>query len=233
MPAEPIDDQRALALLNAVAVDSTPTAVEAFDDFFYEHIIAYIRRRHRSLGAEVARRKGLPANPAPPVDRDRLEEACHIAANITLDRARARAATFDPSRGRVATWIYAAAAFAYVEVAKQFFKEQSELLTDVEARAAQDRPSTSPLDDPAAFVASQDYIDNLFLALTDDERMAFALHTSDGYTYAEIAEQILGSADQTKRVDYLLQQARIKLRARYAELQGNDGAYPDPYEDPS
>lgn len=225
MPPNPVDDQQALALLNAVANAPTPTAVRAFDAYFYDLVRDYIRRRHRFLGSQVAAATGATNNPAPPLSADRLEEAVHITATIALSRARASAGRFDPAKGRAVMWVYRAAIYAYVEVAQTFAEEQSELLTDAEARAVQARPSGRPLDDPAELVASQDLVDDLFLALTDDERAAFILRTEYGFSYAEIAEVMLGTAGQTKRVDYLLQRARAKLIARYTEFQQRTVGY--------
>ena len=75
------DERRALALLNAVAREPSPTAVRAFDEFFYPLIVAYIRKRHRAIGSERA----------PSVERHQLDEAAHMTALIGLRRARASA----------------------------------------------------------------------------------------------------------------------------------------------
>lgn len=219
------DDQRALALLNAVAKAPTPTAVRAFDAYFYGLVCNYIRRRHRFLGDQVAASRSTMSNPAPPLSPERLDEAVHMTATIALSRARASAGRFDPAQGRALMWVYRAAIYAYVEVAQTFAKEQRELLTEAEVQAAEVRTSESHRDDPAAIVASQDFVDDLFLVLTDEERRAFVLRTEYGYSYAEIAVVMLGTAAQTKRVDYLLQRACEKLRARYVEFHEGVGGY--------
>jgi DNA-directed RNA polymerase specialized sigma24 family protein len=223
----PTHSQRALAVLNAVAREPTPTAVHVFDEFFYPLVVAYVRKRHRKIGLEVAGKSGSGGSAAPLLSRHQLDEAAHVTALTALRRARASAGRFDAERGSPVAWVLRSAAFAYVEVAKQMAQNESRLMTSAEADtdARVGRSASASTSDPAQVVASQDLIDQVFLVLADDERAVAVLRLRYDYTYTEIAEALFGDADATKRVDHLLHSARRKLADRWIEL--NDGVADD------
>jgi DNA-directed RNA polymerase specialized sigma24 family protein len=222
MTGRPGDSQRALALLNAVAREPSPTAVRVFDEFFYPLVVAYVRKRHRMLGLEVAARSGNGGSAAPLLSRHQIDEAAHVTALTALRRARASARRFDPERGSPVAWVLRAAGFAYVEVAKAMAQDERRLMTQAEADAEADigQPAPAAMSDPAEAVAGQDLIDQVFLVLADDERAVAILRLRYDSTYAEIAEALFGDASATKRVDHLLYSARRKLATRWTELEG-------------
>lgn len=214
--------KQALALMNAVARDSTTAAVQAFDEFFYPLVIDYIVERHGSIGFDVAAWMGASGSAAPELDEHQIEEAQQRAALIALRRARASAARFDPAQGSPVGWVLRAAAYAYVEVAKQLARDQDELAASPEALET----VASPAEDLADTLARQQLVDDLLLVLSDDERRVVALVLKHEYTYKQAAQRLFGSTDEAKRVDHLLQSARKKMAPRWAQLQGDDADQP-------
>jgi DNA-directed RNA polymerase specialized sigma24 family protein len=217
----PVDGKRALALLNAVGRDPSPTAVRAFDEFFYPIVLRYVLKRHRFIGLEIARRTGAGGVSAAPMLADhQVEEAAHTTALIALRRARASARRFDPEAGDPVAWVVGAAAFAYVEVAKAMRREREDLAPGADVAPERATPSE---DQPADILERQDLLDDLFLVLGDEERAVVILVLRYSYSYAEAAEVLLGDPAATKRIDYLLQSARRKLAPRWAALHDTDG----------
>lgn len=215
-----LDSKRALALLNAVGREPTPTAVHAFDEFYYPLVVSFVRKRHRAIGLEVAAKTGATGSAAPLLSLRHVEEAAHVTALVALRRARASARGFDPALGSPTSWVLRAASFAYVEVAKRLARDDERLGDpDTEAEA---QPAPPDISDPAVLVEQHAQLDDLFLVLGDDERRVVVLVLRYSYSYAEVAAVLFGDATATKRVDRLLQSARKKLAIRWAEMKHQD-----------
>lgn len=214
--------KHALALMNAVARDSTAAAVQAFDEFFYPLVVNYIAEQHDTIGFEVASWMGASGSACPKLDSHQVEEAQQRVALISLRRARASATRFDPAQGSPVAWVLRAAAYAYVEVAKQLARDQDELAVSQEAMET----VAAPAEDLAETLGRQQMVDDLFLVLSDDERRVVALVLRHGYTYKQAARWLFGSVDEAKRVDHLLQSARKKMASRWTQLQGDDADHP-------
>lgn len=216
-PLDYMQSKQALSLLLAVGRDSTPTAAKAFDEFYYPFIREYVLERHSLIGFDVAKWAGASGSAAPDLAPEQLDEASHRATVTALRRARASAVRFDPALGTAIAWVRRAAAYAYVEVAKELAAERAGLARESEV------PDQVPAagEDVAETLSRQQLLDDLFLVLSDDERRVVALVLRHGYTYKEAAHTLLGSPDETKKVDRLLQSARQKLAARWAQLHGH------------
>jgi DNA-directed RNA polymerase specialized sigma24 family protein len=222
-PLDYMQSKQALSLLLAVGRDSTPTAANAFDQFFYPFISEYVLERHSLIGIDVAKWSCASGSAAPELAPEQLDEAAHRATLTGLRRARASAARFDPALGTAIAWVRRAAAYAYVEVAKELAAERAGLVREPEV--LEQMPAGS--EDIAETLARQQLLDDLFLVLSDDERRVVALVLKHGYTYKEAAHTLFGSAGQAKKVDRLLQSARQKLAPRWAELRGTNADDPE------
>ncbi len=208
------DEDISLALLNAVAREPTPTAMRAFDEFFYERVKRHIHRYHRSMGGIFATAQ-MDLRSAPPLRADQVDEAAHVTALRALRRARASASQFDPEKGSAEGWVLRSASFAFVEVAKEMAGinrvGRMEIMESSELEKHLDESTTGR--DPAQQVIDQEEIVLMFAELSDDERRAALLCWRFEFSYAGAAEVMFNDPGRIKRIDKLLQQARVKLRA--------------------
>lgn len=215
-----IDSKRALALINAVGREPTPTAVRAFDEFFYPVVLQHVRKRHHHIGVEMGAKLGVGGSAAPRLTTEQADEAAHITAIVALRRARASARQFDPALGTAVGWVLRAANFAYLEVARQLARDHAELVDGQEPPPEPVAPPATT--DPAEIFQRQATLDHLFLVLGDDERRVVTLVLRYKYTYAQTAEIMFGDSNATKRIDHLLQAARSKLALRWKSMQPDD-----------
>jgi DNA-directed RNA polymerase specialized sigma24 family protein len=201
------------ALFAAVVRDPNGPSGKAFDNFFYDLVLRYVKKRHRLLGQEAGRLTGAGGNLAPALPPDRIDEAAHMTAVIALRRAKKTARSFDPAAGSAEAWILRSAALAYVEVAQDLtdFKRRLTAVPTEEGQLTAAADAAREACDVAELIARRQLISDAFAALPDDERRALILTRTYGYSYSAAADLMFGEPGETKKIDLLLQAAARKL----------------------
>lgn len=202
--------RRATVLLVAVAHGDRSAAV-LYDDLLADLLYRIASRRGRFLAASAAERLGLPPGGLPVRAADE-DEVANVAVELALNRARGAALRFDPAKGDGASWALGALGAAYMDAVRHVTRSR---------RIAVELPVGDELEplagageaDPASIVAARDAVMRALEELSRDERFVIVARLQYGFTYGEIAEQLFRDAAAAKRVDRLLQSARIKLRA--------------------
>ncbi len=219
--------QRATTLLLAVATGA-PDAATEYDTLLYPLVFAEVKRRGRLLVVEAAQLTGTDAMSVPYVPDSDVEWIANDVAVHALERARASARRFDPTRGDGATWALRAAAFSYVDTVRATYGARRRMTLvpteDEELVRTIDQNRTAP--DPADIVEQRAALDAALAALKPDERFVVLATMHYGLSYSETAQLLFGDPKQVRRVDRLRQSARLALRA--AEKAWRDGRQPEP-----
>lgn len=196
-----------------------------FNTLFYPVLLHYVKRRQPHLRAALAAMTGKQAA-VPQLDPQDVEEAAHATAWLALEAARAGALRFDAARGSALTWVLRAAAWAYVDVAKELARGSRRSVLRVLSESDEVERRLNELrqeDDPAEIVVGQEKIDRAFALLSEQERQALTLKIH-GFSYEESAAIIFGDPKSGRRVEYLLRRARHKLCAAWSELEATGTA---------
>lgn len=209
MSVEDAIARRATALLLAVAGGDANAAV-LYEDLLARMLYEVASRRGHYLAVEAARRLNLPTA-GPLVRAADEDEVASVAVQLALKRARGSALRFDPARGDGASWALGALGPAYLDAARQVTRSRR-AMTEVPLGDDVDLPAAASAD-PELVAETRDGLARALAELTADERFVVLARLHYGFTYAEIAERLFGDVEATKRVDRLLQAARVKLRA--------------------
>lgn len=205
---------RATSLLVAVA-EGRMGAAQEYDTLLYPVIFNAVKQRGRLLVRQAAQLTGTDGMSVPFVPDCDLEWVANDVAVHALDRARANAGKFDPTRGDGASWALRQAAFSYVDVVRSTYDARRAITmvptTDEQLTTAANRLRV--VDDPAVVVEQRAALDAALAALPVDERSVVLLTMYYGLTYAETAELVFRDASQVRRVDRLRQSARRRLAA--------------------
>lgn len=214
----------ATELLLRIASDPQPKDVRAYDTLLFRPLYNMVRHRGASLAADAAQALASPGIHVPPVAPADLDAVAIDVTVAALERARRTADRFDPARGDGATWAIGAAKFAYIDVVREFY--QSRRRAHVVPVDPADLPELSAARQAAA---SPEQVAETRAALLDalgrldeDERTAILAREQGGMSYTEIASYMFGDPTLTKRVDRLLQSARVKLRAAERVWNGTE-----------
>lgn len=210
--------ERATELLVQFAQDGDPGVARAYDELLFNVLFGVVRRRGASLAAPTGDSLGVSLW-VPAVSPGDVEA---ISVNVTvaaLQAARRTASRFDPSRGDGASWALGAARFAYVDTVRSFYDARRRGTT-----VPVDPVDITELADASTVVGSPERVVEVRAALqaalatlTHEERVAVLGQSQYGMSYAEISTYMYGNAASAKRVDRLLQAARLKL----AEFERN------------
>lgn len=204
--------RRATHLLLQIAAEARPELTRAYDELLFSIIYRTVKERGRLMALDAARRIGA-APSLPPVPAADLDLVAINVAVAALANARRTAARFDPSRGDGASWALGAAALAYVDVVREQYQTRrvgvSEATDPSDLAALADRQSTAA--SPEAVVEARQALEHALSQLSEDERFVVLAQAHYGMSYAEIALYRFRDAKATKRVDRLLQTARLKL----------------------
>ncbi|MFG2055058.1 sigma-70 family RNA polymerase sigma factor [Micromonospora sp. NPDC048930] len=205
--------EEATRLLLAVAAGD-PDAAKEYDELLFEHLVAHVVQRGGLLAANAARLVPTGQISLPFADAHDLEELAHDVAVHALERSRRTASRFDPTRGSGAAWAFQAAALSYVDVVRQRTgsrRRYQELPVETEDLiAACDAVNFEP--GPAMRYEQQEALDRALRNLEPLERKVLLLQKQYGYSYAELAQMLLGDVAATKTIDKLLQSALKKVR---------------------
>lgn len=214
--------ERATELLVRIAREDDPALARAYDELLFTELYSVVRRR----GVTLAMRPGETAIKGVWLPRIQPGDLDAIAMDATvgaLQRARRSAARFDPERGDGASWALGAAGFAYVDAVRDFYLvrrkgEEVQLETAELGELSQQLPGQ----DPEQVFETRAALLHALERLSADERFVILAQAQYGMSYAEIAQYRFGGPLETKKVDRLLQSARLKLEE--AERAWNEDA---------
>lgn len=220
-----VDDAPALAargteLLLDVAA-AVPGAAKKYDTLLYPVLYVLVKRRGRALASDAARAVGAGPLGVPAVPACDVESIANDVAVHALERARANANRFDPSRGDGASWAIRQASFSYVDVVRSTYGSRRAAavipVDDADLEAVSNR--RSPGLDPGVVVEMRAALDAALGSLSPQERFVVLSTRHHGYTYVETAELLFGDPSQVRRVERLLRTAQGSLLQAQREWQ--------------
>ncbi len=210
-PHEPVATRATTLLLNIAAGDESQ--VHEYYTLLFDFLWKVAVRRGRFLAAEAAHRLGIAKASSSGVQSSDIDMVAFDAAVLALQRAVAAATRFDPARGDGASWALGALGTAYYDTIRQHTGARRLLReipsSDYDLEAGDSVPS------PELQVEARDGLDRALALLTEHERTVIVAHLHYGMSYREIAADHFNDEKATKRVDALLQAARLKLRAAH------------------
>jgi DNA-directed RNA polymerase specialized sigma24 family protein len=211
--------RRATALLLAVAGGDINAAV-LYDDLLFPLLFETARRRGRWMARDAAQRLSIGSGSmiaVPTAGEVDLEEVAAVASERALARARGSALRFDAERGDGASWALGALGLAYVDALRELSRSRRHL----QELPMEDLPDRSRYGgqegyDPQDIVVTRDALERALGALTEQERFVVLGRYQYGLSYREMAAYLFEDESATKRVDRLLQTARVKLEGEQA-----------------
>lgn len=204
---------RASSLLLAVAAGDQRAAV-AYDTLMYPLVLAAVRKRGQLLVRNAQEMTGTDGLNVPMVQACDKEWIANDVTVLALERARARASSFDPDRGDGATWALRQASFAYVDVVRDAYGSRRGLsIVPVEDESLYKQLSlTATVPTPERVVEARAALDAALAEMPVLNRKVLLLALHHGFTYVEIAEILFLDPTATKKVDKILQASRRMLK---------------------
>lgn len=213
-------------LLAQLAEDAEGPLAATFDALAYNLVFDYamtrcgdLRKRARAHTAE-----NLPVYDVPD---DLLDEVAHETAWRTCANVRESAAKFDPALGSAGSWVVGRAALMYLDIARKLHKqterfgELSDPLDLVGLLDADERP-----DESAQRLLDAEAYEEAAACLSDRERAVFFGVVIFDLRKRDIAIQLYGTADKEKAVDGVLQRAKKKMQAAWADRRPLTPSHP-------
>lgn len=213
-------NRRGAQLLQGIAAAPGDSNIATeFNTLFYPVILQYVKRRQSSLRASITALIGHAA--VPHLDPQDIEDAANATAWLALETARAGAGRFDSSQGTALAWVMRAAAFAYLDVARELARGSRRSVLSTVTQSDEIEQMLNELrqeDDPAEVVLGQDRVDRAFALLSEQERQALMLKIR-GFSYEQSAAIIFRDPTCGRRIEHLLRRGRNKLRAAWPDLE--------------
>ena len=204
--------------LAELAEDSEGPLAGTFDALAYKVVVDYAMTRCGGLRKRARGQTGqnLPVYDVPD---DQLEDVAHETAWRTCESVRKNASKFDPDLGGAANWVLGRAALVYLGLARKLHKQRARFgeihdphdLTETVDR--DDRPD----DESAQRALNTEALQEAAACLSEREATIFFGVVLFDLSKRDIAIQLYGTPDKEKAVDGVLQRAKMRLAAAWAE----------------
>jgi DNA-directed RNA polymerase specialized sigma24 family protein len=205
-------------LLAELAEDAEGPLAGTFDALAYNVVVDYAMTRCGGLRRRARGQTGqnLPVYDVPD---DLLEDIAHETAWRTCESVRNNAGKFDPDLGGAANWVLGRAALVYLGLARKLHAQRArfgELNDPHDLTGILDRDDY-PDDESAQRALDAEALQEAAACLSQREAAVFFGIVLFDLAKRDIAMQLYGAPDKEKAVDGVLQRAKKKLAAAWAE----------------